>query len=202
MSCVWGNVTLVDIGAKDTNGSLREVAPANTRYIGVDLEAGKGVDIVLGDPYSLPFDDGSIDVAVSSSCFEHAQMFWLVFIEVLRILKPSGLFYVNAPSNGAFHRSPVDCWRFYPDCGTALVAWARRCGINAVLLESFISRQDCDIWNDFCAVFLKDAGCADLYPERITKRDSSFENAWISGNEEIINFAIFPEDIRRLRGWE
>ena len=30
------------------------------------------------------------------------------------------LFYLNAPSNGEFHRYPVDCWRFYPDAGGAL----------------------------------------------------------------------------------
>jgi SAM-dependent methyltransferase len=71
--------------------------------------------------YKLPFADGSVDVVLSSSCFEHSEFFWLLFLEILRVLRPEGLFYLNAPSNGPFHRYPVDCWRFYPDSGNALV---------------------------------------------------------------------------------
>jgi hypothetical protein len=89
-----GNVTDIDIGAQDVNGSLREVCPASARYIGVDLENGKGVDVVLTDPYSLPFDHESTDVVVSSSCFEHSQMFWLVFMEGLRILSSQAVFSI------------------------------------------------------------------------------------------------------------
>ena len=60
--------------------------------------------IVLEDPYKLPFDSDSVDIVICSSCFEHSEMFWLLFLEVMRILKPTGLFYMNAPSNGAFHK--------------------------------------------------------------------------------------------------
>ena len=115
------SVTIVDVGSMDVNGSLKEVIPKNSKYIGVDFAEGKGVDKVLKDPYNLPFENNSVDVVVSSSCLEHSELFWLSFIEIIRILKPNGLFYLNAPSNGAFHRYPVDCWRFYPDSGKALV---------------------------------------------------------------------------------
>jgi SAM-dependent methyltransferase len=125
---------VVEIGSQDVNGSLRSVAPKNFEYIGVDFQSAKGVDIVLDDPYSLPFDNDSIDIVLSSSCFEHSEMFWLVFLEIMRILKPNGLFYLNAPSSGSFHRYPVDCWRFYPDSGRALVSWSQRSGGNAQLL--------------------------------------------------------------------
>jgi len=131
------NVKVVEIGSQDVNGSLRQVCPKDFKYIGVDFQEANGVDIVLDDPYLLPFDSQSIDIVISSSCFEHSEMFWLVFLEVLRILKPKGLFYLNAPSSGSFHRYPVDCWRFYPDSGKALITWANRNGINANLLESF-----------------------------------------------------------------
>ena len=126
----------------DVNGSLKEVIPKNSKYIGVDFAEGKGVDKVLKDPYNLTFENNSVDVVISSSCFEHSELFWLLFIEIIRILKPNGLFYLNAPSNGAFHRHPVDCWRFYPDSGKALVKWAKKNGFNTLLLESFISNQD------------------------------------------------------------
>lgn len=69
---------ILDIGAQDINGSLRQVAPAGARYLGLDFAAGRGVDVVLEDAYRLPFDDGIADAVVSSSCFEHIEMFWLM----------------------------------------------------------------------------------------------------------------------------
>ena len=93
------DLTIVDIGSQDVNGSLRSVAPTNNKYIGVDFAEAKGVDVVITDPYSLPFEDESVDAVVSSSCFEHSEFFWLLFNEALRILKPNGLLYINAPSD-------------------------------------------------------------------------------------------------------
>ncbi len=96
------DVTIVDIGAQDINGSLRHGAPAGCRYIGVDFVPGPGVDVVLDDPYRLPFADASVDVVVSSSCFEHIEFFWLMFNEALRVLAPGGLIVVdNAVSHAA-----------------------------------------------------------------------------------------------------
>jgi SAM-dependent methyltransferase len=186
-------VTVIDIGSQDVNGSLHEVTPAHFKYVGVDMVAGKGVDIVLDDPYNLPLESESADVVICSSCFEHSEMFWLLFLEIMRILKPTGLFYLNAPSNGAFHRYPVDCWRFYPDSGNALVTWARRNGFNPILLESYTSGRDKNRWNDFIAVFLKDEKHADLYPNRVTSIFSDFDNGISHGNPYISNFGMFPK---------
>ena len=112
---------LADIGAQDVNGSMRQVCPKHVEYLGIDFIEGKGVDVVLDDPYSFPLETKSFDIVVSSSCFEHSEMFWLTFLEMLRITKDDGLIYINAPSNAAYHRYPVDCWKFYPDSGLALV---------------------------------------------------------------------------------
>jgi SAM-dependent methyltransferase len=160
-------LTIVDIGSQDVNGSLRSVVPENNTYIGIDFVKAKGVDIVITDPYSLPLENESVDVVVSSSCFEHAEFFWLLFNEALRVLKPTGILYINAPSNGAVHRFPVDCWRFYPDSGIALQNWGRRSGYNCTLLESFTGIKKTDIWNDFVAVFIKDSSNESKYTSRM-----------------------------------
>jgi len=94
--------TIVEIGSQNVNGSLREVCPADAKYIGIDLVEGDGVDVLITDPYQLPLPDVSADMVVSSSCFEHSEFFWLVFLEAMRILKPNGVFYLNAPTNGFF----------------------------------------------------------------------------------------------------
>ena len=202
-------VSIVDIGSQDVNGSLRSVAPPGCKYTGVDFVQGKGVDVIISDPYALPFPDETFDIAVTSSCFEHSEFFWLTFLEVLRVLKPHGLLYLNVPSNGPFHRYPLDCWRFYPDSGRALQNWARRQGIEAQLLESFVGPQNTGAWNDLVAVFLKDRRSANQYTGRIVDHYPAVTNASVSGREGFINESFWPEDQlrpllrlkRKLLGW-
>lgn len=189
---------IVEIGSQNVNGSLRDVCPKYANYLGVDFVAGNGVDLVLQDPYQLPFEDNSVDIVVSSSCFEHAEMFWLLFLEVIRILKPHGIFYLNAPSNGSFHRYPVDCWRFYPDSGQALVKWANRNGYKAILIESFVSRQIRDEWNDYVAVFLKDENYLSIYPEKVFTGRDDIQNLSVFGQPEILKFVTETEDLQNL----
>lgn len=190
---------VVEIGSQDVNGSLKSLCPNGMEYLGVDFVSGKGVDIVLTDPYKLPFEDNSVDFCLSSSVLEHSEMFWVLFIEILRILKPNGLFYLNAPSNGPFHRYPVDCWRFYPDSGAALVNWAKRCNLNSALLESYISFQKNDFWNDFIAVFIKDAAYIGSYPNRIINTNKNFYNGIVYGSSNFINPRNTTEDILKLQ---
>ncbi len=189
---------VVDIGAQDVNGSLRSVAPTQVKYIGVDFVAGKGVDVILDDPYQLPFDDNSVDIVLSSSCFEHSELFWLVYLEMLRILKPSGLLYLNVPSNGDYHRYPVDCWRFYPDSGNALISWAKRNHYNPLLLESYISNQYKGVFNDYVGVFIKDKNHEHLYPSRIIESKKDFYNGFNSKCKGIINGRRHPEDYNQF----
>ncbi|MEO7392741.1 MAG: methyltransferase domain-containing protein [Ramlibacter sp.] len=193
---------VVDIGSQDVNGSLRSVCPAGVEYVGVDFCAGPGVDIVLRDPYELPFESESLDVLFTTSCFEHSELFWVLFLELLRVLRPSGLLYLNAPSNGAFHRYPVDCWRFYPDAGRALVTWARRNGMQPALLESFVAAQS-DInpwgWNDFVAVFVKDQSCAAAHPRRMLETLPAYSNGVLNGSDGFLRFSRQSEDMHKLR---
>lgn len=191
-------VRVIEIGSQDVNGSLRQLAPSHFEYIGVDFVPGKGVDIVLDDPYKLPFESECADIVLSSSCFEHSEMFWLVYLEIMRVIKPRGLFYLNAPSNGPFHRYPVDCWRFYPNSGQALVTWARRNQMNSALLESYTSGQYDMQWNDFVAVFLKDETHAGEFPGRIVDTFTDFTNGIVHGKNEILKMTEFPEDQRKM----
>lgn len=199
MAGINQNYKVVEIGSQDVNGSLRTIWNPSTDYTGIDFVPGKGVDLILQDPYSIPLESECADVVLSSSVFEHSDMFWLLFLEIMRLLKPHGLFYLNVPSNGDFHRWPVDCWRFYPDSGRALETWAKRSGMNAALLESYTSSQSkVDTWNDFVAVFVKDEKFAQNFPMRILDKKRNFTNGIKRGAEGFVNFTQTPEDIRRL----
>lgn len=54
-SKIFPNGRILEIGSQDVNGSLRQVAPLGLEYIGADFVVAKGVDVVLEDPYNLPF---------------------------------------------------------------------------------------------------------------------------------------------------
>ncbi|KAF0112762.1 MAG: Chromosome segregation ATPases-like protein [Hyphomonadaceae bacterium] len=192
------HVKIIEIGSQDVNGSLREIAPPRFEYIGVDFQDAKGVDVILEDPYKLPFEDNSADIFLSSSCFEHSEMFWLVFLEIMRVLKPGGLFYLNVPSVGNFHRYPVDCWRFYPDSAQALVNWAKRNRINAAMLESYT--QFGSLWQDYVAVFLKDETLASKFPNRIIDTKQDFENGQVFQSTEIRNINLSTQHEKKLLG--
>jgi hypothetical protein len=140
----------------DIGGSLRSIAPSEATYIGVDMEEGNGVDQVLSDPYSYPFDNETFDAIVSTSCWEHDPMFWLTFLEGLRVLSPNGFMYINAPSSGAYHHFPLDYWRFYPDAGIGLEMWASRMSQPVRLVESFLTGMHVNSFNDCVMVFTKD----------------------------------------------
>lgn len=163
------------------NGSIRSSAGSNiTEYVGVDFAEGPGVDVVLDDPYKLPFEDNTFDALLTSSCLEHSEMFWLTFLEGMRVLKPEGLFYYNVPTAWmAYHRFPVDCWRFYPDSAKALETWGKRNGLNTMVLETYVStpvhRIDCA---DVIAIFVKDANYADKHSRRMMDVHGDFWNGF------------------------
>ena len=152
--CTEGKV--LDIGSMDVNGCLKDLFEGYD-YTGMDMAEGKNVD-VIGTSHDIPFEDNTFDVIVSTSCFEHDDMFWVSFLEMCRVLKPGGKMYINAPSNGPEHRFPVDNWRFYQDSWKALEKWGRRNKQKVVLLDSYIATPNNDggfAWKDSIGIYEK-----------------------------------------------
>jgi SAM-dependent methyltransferase len=177
---------ILEIGSQLGGFNIRSLAPTTSTYIGIDLEEALGVDVVLTDEYKFPFESNSFDYVISSSCFEHIEFFWLSFLEIMRILKPGGLFYLNAPSNGAFHRYPVDCWRFFPDSGFALARWSKYNQIECEVLEQYTSNNETDIWSDYVVIFSK--GITTQTPEsRILHTFNNYTNGSIYPGHQIMN---------------
>lgn len=153
------NKIVLDVGGKNVNGSLRVFFEnLGMKYICLDIEEDSSVDIVIKPGDKLPFDNGSIDLIVSSSCFEHDPCFWITFKEMTRIIKFGGFIYVNAPTNGPYHCYPGDNWRFYSDAGQALSYWSGyQISDEEVfpvkVVETFHILPKCDIWIDFTCVW-------------------------------------------------
>jgi SAM-dependent methyltransferase len=185
---------VLELGSMDVNGTLRSACPPSATYVGVDMEAGKGVDIVIAPKQALPIRSNSADVIISTSQMEHDPFFWRTFLELVRVLKPGGVLYINAPSNGLYHRYPVDLWRFYPDSGRALADWAKENGHSLCLIESFVAERRGDVWNDFVATFVKSPAIDRGFPFLCELFPS--HNVYIHSSAEILRHAGDPEDMR------
>lgn len=115
------SLRVLDIGSCDVNGTYKPLfSNKNWTYEGADMQAGPNVDHVLLDPYRWSFEDETFDVVISGQTFEHIKYFWLVWKEMVRILRIGGLVFLIAPSRGIEHCYPLDCWRFYRDGFEAL----------------------------------------------------------------------------------
>ncbi len=144
---------VVDFGSYDVNGTLKPIF-SRLKYKGIDMSAGPNVDIVCSNR-KTPFENESVDVIISSSCFEHDDCFWMTFLEMCRILKKGGYIYINAPSTGPYHGFPGDCWRFYKDSWSALQKWAAEHSYTLQLSKSYIDPTG--NWKDSVGIFKKTA---------------------------------------------
>jgi SAM-dependent methyltransferase len=127
-----GSYTVLDVGSRIVTGqklNYKPLFPAPVfTYLGMDIEAGDNVDVVVALPYDWKeFRANSFDVVVTGQVLEHVPYFWDVFQEMERVLKPGGAVIVIVPSKGAVHRHPVDCYRFHPD---GLIALAHRSNLQ------------------------------------------------------------------------
>jgi hypothetical protein len=86
---------VLEIGSLDLNGSIRSYF-SNCEYIGVDLAAGAGVD-VIGSGHELVYPDGSFDVVASCECFEHNKFWKETFENMCRMA--SGLVFFTCASH-------------------------------------------------------------------------------------------------------
>ena len=195
-------IKLIEIGSLAVNSSVKSNLGENIDYVGIDIVKGENVDIVLDDPYKFPFEDKSVDVVISISVFEHTEFFWLTYLEILRVLKDDGLFFLNAPSNSKFHRHESDNWRFYPDSSLALQKWGERNNFNPKVLEHFTNFETGrDIWNDYVSVTIKDKQFINKFPDRIIHSKKNFTNGRLNDSDEIINYQEVPQDQNNW-GWK
>ena len=172
------NKVVIDIGGKNVNGSLRPYfEKLGMKYICVDIEEDSSVDIIVKPGNKLPFDNQSIDLIVSTSCFEHDPCFWITFKEMTRIVKMDGFIYVNAPTNGAYHCHPGDNWRFYSDAGQALAYYSGYQYANeevfpVKVIETFHTLPLNDLWIDFVCIW----GRTDIKETEIIVSKNVYQN--------------------------
>ena len=85
------NVSVIEMGSLNINGTVRDFYDNTIRYIGVDLAEGPGVDLI-SEGQNVDLAEHSFDVAVSAECFEH-NPYWLeTFVNMHRMAKSFVIF--------------------------------------------------------------------------------------------------------------
>lgn len=89
---------VLEVGSLNINGSVRHLYH-DCDYVGVDLAPGRDVDVV-GQGQKLCYPDGLFDVVSSFEAMEHNPYWEATVDNMLRMLKPGGLFMLSCASTG------------------------------------------------------------------------------------------------------
>jgi hypothetical protein len=147
-------LVVADLGSYDVNGSYRPLFDRpGWRYLGIDIERGPNVDVVVRRSGRIPLKRRSVDVFVTGQALEHVERFWTVWHEMVRCVRPDGLLFLIVPSRGPEHRYPVDCWRFYTDACNALAGMANLDVLRATTDWEAHPDPGSAAWGDTVGVF-------------------------------------------------
>lgn len=106
--------SIMEIGSRNVTGITRKALfPHCANYVGLDLLAGEGVDVV-GDAHKLSesFSLEYFDFIYSISVFEHLLFPWKAVLEINKVLKTGGYVFLSTHPVWPAHELPWDFWRF------------------------------------------------------------------------------------------
>ncbi|MGB4858954.1 MAG: methyltransferase domain-containing protein [Dokdonella sp.] len=106
--------SVLEIGSRNVrNITRRNLFPNCTDYVGFDILAGDGVDVV-GDVHKLSesFPPERFDFIYSVSVFEHLLFPWKAVLEINKVLKTGGHVFLSTHPVWPAHELPWDFWRF------------------------------------------------------------------------------------------
>jgi len=116
------NGPFLEVGSKDygSTQNLRALFANRDKYIGIDMEDGPGVDIVL----DLTEDFQKIDSKLRGQRFgtifclsvlEHCEQPFKMAENLTLLLKQKGQICISVPFSWKIHGYPNDYWRFTPE---------------------------------------------------------------------------------------
>jgi SAM-dependent methyltransferase len=117
--------SVLEIGSKryaepPISFDYRMLFPVGTEYVGVDAEAGTGVDIVLDMTASIDIlrarlGQRQYGAIICLSVLEHVKDIFSFSRNVEGLLRPGGVLVLSVPFAWEIHAYPGDYWRFTPE---------------------------------------------------------------------------------------
>lgn len=112
----------LEVGSKDygTTQDLRSLFISKGDYVGLDMEDGPGVDVIL----DITSDFEQIDTKLGKKRFgaifclsviEHCENPFKMAENLTLLLKPGGMICIGVPFSWQIHGYPNDFWRFTPE---------------------------------------------------------------------------------------
>ena len=89
-------ISVIDFGSLDFNGSLKTMF-TDCHYVGVDIHAGKNVDVVCK---AHEYISEPVDTIVSGEMLEHDEHWLESLLHMYALLKPGGLLAISAAGVG------------------------------------------------------------------------------------------------------
>lgn len=105
---------VLEIGSKDygSTSSFRDFY-TQSEYVGVDMEAGKGVDVIQDLTQSTgPLPQSHFALGICCSVLEHVKKPWVFAENLNSLVRPGGLLFMSVPWVWRFHAYPDDYFRF------------------------------------------------------------------------------------------
>ena len=106
----YSTLRIIEIGSKDHGSAQQFREKYQGEYVGIDIEDGKGVDLVA-NLEDGPLDLEPADLVICCSVLEHTPRPWVMAERMLELLKPGGGLYVAVPWTWRYHPYPEDYWR-------------------------------------------------------------------------------------------
>jgi predicted SAM-dependent methyltransferase len=107
---------VIEVGSKVFDGSVRPLLESYgpKQYVGVDISAGPGVDVLCNAENLLDvFQPNSFDVVLSTEMLEHVRNWQKVISGLKALTRPEGLICLTTRSHGfPYHAYPYDFWRY------------------------------------------------------------------------------------------
>lgn len=150
------NLKVIEIGSYIVNETVRPFF-SDSEYVGVDLMAGPGVDIISdGEQVNLP--NASFDIAISCECFEHNPHWTKSFNNMWDMLKPGGVLIASCASKGRLEHGTK---RTMPAAspGTHSVEWDYYRNLNEIDFRDNLDLEK--MFNKYIFVF--NSNSRDLY---------------------------------------
>ena len=107
-----GRLLDVGCGAKPYASWMRYGNGGISEYIGLDIQPGAEVDVVVRPGESWPIADGSVDGVLLLQVLEHVVDRERMLEEIARVLRPGGMLLATIPFLYPVHDLPHDYSRF------------------------------------------------------------------------------------------